>query len=534
MKFKVFFINSKEKEINWIKVYNLISLLPSEISDCLQRVELADTSCKLDLVSLNEESCLSSFQIEDIQPLTQEESLFFSNFPALIGHAATHLEIWKNIVEEDLDSCIIAESDIDISDLIIFLMSNPDFKENQDLVHLGKSKAPSSCYYLNNLGAKKLLSIQENPLILNLDEYYSGSSCKRSIICRTSKFLELCSGENIPFNYRVRSSHDFYVKDYLNPFDFKLKGIDSELSLDNFEFWKKNLSITACICTYGNYNSCRNSLISLSQQTKSTAEYKILVIDNCPQEKRDQEEFGELQKMCDMIENCTLKAINLVGLSEARNFAIEVCDTDLICYLDDDAIADYRLLQNFCEKFEKFPTIGVCGGKVLPRFQADRPEWLSDDLLKFLSIELSNEENKILTQDCDEIIVGANMCFRLDALKKTGNFKTSLGRNGDILLGGEEDELIQRMNKKYHALYSADCLVEHSISEERLCEDWFIKRSVWQIITNQFVLGSKKIDRNQLMHFLDKRQEVFFGDSTDFSLKDKLSYVQILTLLLIS
>lgn len=534
MKFKVFFINSKEKKINWIKVYNLMSLLPSEFSDCLQRVELADTGCKLDLVSLNDTSCLSSFQIKDIQPLTYEESLFFSNFPALIGHSATHLEIWNNVVEEDLDSCIIAESDIDISDLIIFLMSNPDFKENQDLIHLGKLKVPSNCYYLSNLGAKKLLSIHENPSILNLDEYYSESACKQSIICRTSKFLELCSGENIPFNYRVRSSHNFYVKDYLNPLDYNLEGIDAKSLLDNFEFWKKNLSITACICTYGNYDLCRNSLMALSQQTKLKAEYKILVIDNCPLEKRDQEEFGKLQKMCDMIENCSLETINLVGLSEARNFAIQRCDTDLICYLDDDAIADYRLLQNFCEKFEKFPTVGVCGGRVLPKFRGDRPEWLSDDLLKFLSIELSNEENKILTQDCDEIIVGANMCFRLDALKKTGNFKTSLGRNGDILLGGEEDELITRINKEYHALYSADCLVEHLISEERLCQDWFIKRSVWQIITNQFVLGSKKIDRDQLMHFLDKRKEVFFGESTDFSLKDKLTYVQILTLFLIS
>ena len=171
----------------------------------------------------------------------------------------------------------------------------------------------------------------------------------------------------------------------------------------------------------------------------------------------------------------------------------------------------------------------MCGGKVDPKWIGERPDWLNDKLLKFLSIQNSDSKNVILTKESEEYIVGTNMCFRTSILKKSKGFNVGLGRRGKILMSGEEDELFRRLKQNHICVYSSDCLVYHKIFPERLEENWFIKRCAWQSISNKFILGQKHSYPEELEIFLDKNKDKLFAKNLDSkSFSEKLSYIQLL------
>ena len=523
MNIKLFFIKPQEDTQFSQKVQNLFLFLPDEINENLQKIDLIDTSCKIDCHSHN------------IQPMQECERDFFSAYPRLIGHALTHINICQQVVLDNLDGCFVFENNIDVSDLINLLISNPDISEESDFINLSVGK-DLSCYYLSRLGAKKILKIKQNPAILNLKSYYSEHFDSDSAICRASVFFEFCSNPRVQSNYRLNTLHIKLVKNSFKSIYYP-KTLPKKNDF-NVEFWKKKPTITACICTYGNYSSCRNTVLSLVQQTMPTKDYKILILDNFPTtnlSESKRQNLRELISLCNLFKHCEYSNCSTEGLSQLRNIGWQKCDTDLIFYIDDDAVANFDILENLANKFVQFPNLGVCGGKVSPKWNAKRPDWLTDDLLKFLSIQLSESKDLLITQDAKEYILGTNMCFRVDVLKANHGFSNLLGRRRDILLGGEEDELISRIQKKYKSLYSADCEVHHIISEERLCKSWFLKRAAWQIITNHFILGESSSDTGALVSFLKKNKKLLFEDEeNDTEFKSKLSYVQLLTHYLLS
>ena len=514
MNFKIFFI-CQEQSNSYKDALNLFDLLPDEIKNSLEKVELIDT---LNVVDLAHNS------LQNITPISKEQSISFSTNPQLIGLCQTHINIWRKVAEQELDFCFVIEENVNFSDFLTLLLSNPDIPEKLDFVNFTSTDFLSSaCYYISNRGAKKLISIHEDPKLLNWDIFYENNFTKNSIKCGHLKFIEYCTLEKVGFHYRI----NFINKDLIRYHPKNYKKIE-----DNFEFWKKDLSITSCICTYGNYESCRETLLSLIQQTISDDKNKIFIIDNFPINQIDgerSEHFKKLKSLCDLYDHCEYIHTPTSGLSESRNIAIDKCTTDLIFYTDDDAIANFDILENFKSKFLKFQNLAVCGGKVAPKWISERPDWLNDNLLKFLSIQNSDSKNVILTEESEEYIVGTNMCFRTSILKKSEGFNAALGRRGKILMSGEEDELLSRLKQNYICVYSSDCLVYHKIFPERLEENWFIKRCAWQLISNKFVLGQQHSYPEELEIFLNQNKDKLFEKNLDSkSFSEKLSYIQLL------
>ncbi|MCP5433738.1 MAG: glycosyltransferase family 2 protein [Alphaproteobacteria bacterium] len=247
--------------------------------------------------------------------------------------------------------------------------------------------------------------------------------------------------------------------------------------------------ITACICTYDRYDLLPKAIASLERQSLAPAAFRILVVDNTPDEARAREEARRHAA----IPNLVYRWEKTPGLSNARNVGTQECGTEFIAFMDDDALASPRWLAEILEGFDRFGAeVMIVGGKVVPMWEVPRPSWLHDGLLGHVSAIDWGGGARIAADN--EWFAGTNISFRVSALKRHGGFSRSLGRigSGAALLSNEEIELIEAIRAAGGKLvYMPDAMVEHLVEKRRLTRQWFRKRLAWQAASD-FILSPEK------------------------------------------
>ena len=197
---------------------------------------------------------------------------------------------------------------------------------------------------------------------------------------------------------------------------------------------------------------------------------------------------------------------NKPGLSEARNVGIDSSEGELIAFIDDDAWADRRWLDNLTKPFKDKKVWGV-GGKIVPKFDEDRPKWLAEELDWIVGCTYRGMPRKIRNP------IGANMCFRRVAFETVGKFRSEVGRMGSKLVSGEEAEFSMRLKKmkpevKY--FYAEDAVVYHRVPKSRCKITYALKRAYYEgyskaILSREYDLGVESRYLRFLLNSLVKK-----------------------------
>lgn len=130
------------------------------------------------------------------------------------------------------------------------------------------------------------------------------------------------------------------------------------------------------------------------------------------------------------------------GLAAARNAGWRALSSSLIAFIDDDAVAAPRWLEELVEGVRTHRA-DVIGGRIDPRWTGDEPGWYSPLLGWVVGCTyagMPTEPSRVRN------VIGCNMLFRRELLERLGGFDTTLGRSGSGLAGCEETELCIRAN----------------------------------------------------------------------------------------
>lgn len=240
--------------------------------------------------------------------------------------------------------------------------------------------------------------------------------------------------------------------------------------------------ITAAICTYERYDLLPGAIETAIAQTLPAGTFEVIVVDNSPDPARSARESAAFAQY----ENLVWLHEPRPGLSNARNVAARAARAPIIAYLDDDARADPAWLEHTAGCFDQFgPDVQVVGGRIRPWWVAPRPDWLPDEMLGSLTVVDLGPERRLLTER--EWVAGANIAFRIDALRAAGWFDTSLGRTGGpaSLMSSEETALTDRIRAQGGLVaYDPLAAVEHWVDPERLTQRWFRRRAAWQAVSD--------------------------------------------------
>lgn len=235
------------------------------------------------------------------------------------------------------------------------------------------------------------------------------------------------------------------------------------------------MKLTIAVCTYRRFKYLFNCLDALRRQTLQADDFKIIVVDN----SLEPEKSIPFRDSLNGFEQIDYIITEEAGLSYARNIALAKCDTPIIAYIDDDAIAAPNWAEEIVKVFQSYPGAGAIGGKVNPIWEGKRDEWLKSTLLHHVAVLDWGDNDCFITEDM--WLVGANVAYRTNALKAVNGFSKALGRTKSLLLAHEE--LAVNMAIKglgYDIVYCPEIKVDHLIQNERMQKEWFCQNALWE------------------------------------------------------
>lgn len=234
-------------------------------------------------------------------------------------------------------------------------------------------------------------------------------------------------------------------------------------------------SITAIICTHNRDRYLGEAIDSLL--TQDCENFEVLVVDNASTDQTQQIVASRLPD-----KRLTYLYEPRLGLSLARNCGANHSQSEILAYLDDDAIATPHWLSTLQKAYQENEQLAIAGGKIILRWPDDVkiPQWLSLEMMGALGhYDLGTEPLQISQPGLTPR--GLNYSLRRCFLEQVGGFNQSLGRMGTQLLSNEELYMTElALQQGLTVAYLPDALVYHQVAPERLKYQWFFRRAWWQ------------------------------------------------------
>ena len=225
--------------------------------------------------------------------------------------------------------------------------------------------------------------------------------------------------------------------------------------------------ITIAIPTHNRAEFLESCLESLLHQDISLNNFAVMVIDNASSDNT-QEIIREFTGKFPIF---TSYVAPVIGLSHAKNLAMEKCETSWIGYLDDDG----KARPNWVSEAFKIIQLDTCvcfGGYYYPWLKyGPLPKWVPEN---YGSNDQGQKEAGPLPAPFYPC--GGNCFFRVDILRQYGGFPANFGMSGKKIAYGEETSLIHQMREDGQPIWCAPQVVmDHCVQKYKYSMLWNIK-----------------------------------------------------------
>jgi len=222
--------------------------------------------------------------------------------------------------------------------------------------------------------------------------------------------------------------------------------------------------ISVIVCTYNRAVYLPRTLEHLAKQSADNSLFEVLIIDNNSKDQTAQIAQDFISRY-PKVQSKYFLELNQ-GLSHARNRGIKEAQGTVLIFIDDDAFVRPNYIQNVNDYFSNHANVSAIGGKIIPVYEAEEPQWMSKYLLPLVAALDLGDSPKRFTGA--KFPIGANMGFRKEVFEKHGVFDVNLGRNAEKLEGGEEKDLFNRLKKGNEEIhYVPNVIVDHIIPPKR-------------------------------------------------------------------
>jgi len=226
-------------------------------------------------------------------------------------------------------------------------------------------------------------------------------------------------------------------------------------------------SVSIIIPTYNRANILGLTLDSCINQTYPKDKYEIIVSDNNSSDNT-REVVEEWKSKSDV----PIKYIHeeRQGAHFARNTAAKHSDCEILYYTDDDMMADKDLLVNIVKVFDMNYNIAVAGGKVLPKWEFEPPEWLTK-YFKNAALNLIEKSEKLIVASYDPGIYSCHLAILKEVLFKCGGFNPDIEKY-KLEGNGETGLNLKILDAGYNFAYVDDAVSYHLIPRSRMTQKY--------------------------------------------------------------
>jgi len=259
------------------------------------------------------------------------------------------------------------------------------------------------------------------------------------------------------------------------------------------------------ICTFNRCNAINNVIKTVINQNIDIL-YEILIIDNKSTDKTQEVIHETTEKS-----TIPIKYIyeGKQGLSFARNKGVQEAIGEIILFIDDDAVAEKNWINSHMSAYTD-SRVFCAGGPIKPIWALERPVWLTDDVLAYLSV--NEYKNLYETKTFNEPTYpwGTNISFRKSVFSTYGMFPTNLGRSGTNLVSNEEYFLCKKIEASGKIVrFIPEAIVHHHIPAERMNRLWFYRRAYAQGVSDAILDWEFNTDSYDVLEKIFNRIEEY-------------------------
>ncbi|MGA9870919.1 MAG: glycosyltransferase family 2 protein [Rhodococcus sp. (in: high G+C Gram-positive bacteria)] len=229
-----------------------------------------------------------------------------------------------------------------------------------------------------------------------------------------------------------------------------------------------SVAVAICCYTVARWESIRAAVTAVVAQLDSQTDQLVVVVDH-------NSELLELARGA-FPDITVIANSGPIGLSGARNCAVAATNSEVIAFLDDDAIPGDGWVEGIRRAFNSSELV-MAGGTVVPRWPGGhRPSWFPPEFDWVVGCDyrgIAPVGSRIRNP------IGANMAVRRRGLESAGGFRTDLGRHRGLPAGCEETELAIRLVEQNPAASIrriSDTAVAHHVAPVRCTRRYFLSR----------------------------------------------------------
>lgn len=233
--------------------------------------------------------------------------------------------------------------------------------------------------------------------------------------------------------------------------------------------------------TYQRAQHLREAVASVVAQNFPKDEYEILVVDNAPQAT------PESMVLCEPLSSPPIRYVHepCNGLHNARHAGARLAQGDILVYIDDDVSCPSGWLAALLAPYAD-SEVSCVGGRILPLYEAEPPEWLTD-FSGFLSLLDRGDETKELGWPQD--IYGCNFSIRKSVLIAVGGFNPDSFGDPRLIWyrgDGESGLLLKIYRAGYKVVYTPHGWLYHRVPKTRMTVQYLARRAFNQGLSDGF------------------------------------------------
>jgi GT2 family glycosyltransferase len=233
------------------------------------------------------------------------------------------------------------------------------------------------------------------------------------------------------------------------------------------EVTSRRISVVICAYTEARWNQTLAAIESVRAQSMPAQEIIVVVDHNSAL-------YGRLAAALPDIR--VAESSGAPGLSGAKNTGVALARSEILAFLDDDAVAAPDWLRSLADSFADPRVIGA-GGLALPRWETERPRWFPaefDWVIGCNDVRMPRFVARVRN------LMGGNMLLRREAFGLAGEFRAGIGRSaGKQPLGCEDTEFCIRLSQQSPAavlVYDSRAVIWHLVPAARCRFSYFVSR----------------------------------------------------------
>jgi glycosyltransferase involved in cell wall biosynthesis len=228
----------------------------------------------------------------------------------------------------------------------------------------------------------------------------------------------------------------------------------------------------------------RRTLAGVRAQTLPITQWETLLVDNASQPEVDPRVFSESAPA-----NLRVVREPQLGLTPARRRGFTEARAPLCVLVDDDNVLAPDYLAHVVRLFSEHPRVGALGGRSLPEFEVEPPDW-AREFLPLLALRDSGDQPCISKglrppgaarnqYPAKAAPIGAGMGIRREAaaqwLAVSADTSLSDRRGGELTSGGDNDIVFTLLKHDWEVGYFPELMLAHLIPASRLTADYLAR-----------------------------------------------------------